>query len=96
MFSSVRCATVVLNTSLFEHINTVHETKRTWQAGHGKNEWQWKTTTVYEKDKPFKCTVCGVGFAIEDTLKRHILFVHEGEKTFKCRECDSTFIDRSS
>ena len=84
--------------------NSVHEGKNVFHCNVCNSAlchcsgFKYKTNlfeqinTVHEENKPFKCTVCGVGFAMEDTLKRHISVVHEGEKTFKFRECDSTSI----
>ena len=39
---------------------------------------------VHEGKKPLKCDICDHIFSQNGSLKRHMLPVHDGYKTFKC------------
>ena len=55
---------------------------------------RWKNvSSVHERKKPFKCSLCDSSFSSKQHMNRHITSVHEGKKqlTFKCSECDSSF-----
>lgn len=63
------------------------------KSDQGKSE-----LPVINKDKKHQCSNCEAGFTRKNSLKRHMLFVHEGIKPlkqFKCSECDSSFERKS-
>ena len=42
-------------------------------------------------DQSFQCDVCKSFFKYKQSLKRHIISVHEKKKGFKCNICAATF-----
>ena len=42
-------------------------------------------------DKSFECDICKSLFKYKQSLKRHIISVHEKKKGFKCNICTDTF-----
>ena len=51
-------------------------------------------TTVHERKKSFKCSICDASFARKPHLKGHMESVHEGKKPFKCDICDASFTSK--
>jgi len=49
---------------------------------------------VHERIRPFKCEVCGKGFANAANLKTHHV-VHTGEKPHACELCGGTFTQKA-
>ena len=41
----------------------------------------------FSGEKPYKCTVCGRGFAQLTNLQRHVL-THTGQKPHRCQHCN--------
>ena len=65
-------------------------------ASFQKNIWigmsmQFTKTILLKK---LKCHDSNIGFLRKDHLERHILIVHEGEKSFKCVTCDNSFTSK--
>ena len=39
--------------------------------------------------KSFKCDICDFSCSQYTNINRHVAFVHEGKKPFKCDTCDT-------
>ena len=48
----------------------------------------------HEGNKPFVCHICAATFRQKQSLKTHVLSIHEGKK-FECNICESQFLKRS-
>ena len=46
--------------------------------------------------KKFKCDRCELSFAVEQSLKRHVMAVHDLIKPFECPECKKAFNDKGN
>ena len=54
-----------------------------------------KEKLEHQKAAHTKCSVCGLSFHSTQSLKIHILSVHEKQKPFKCQKCDYRCSQRS-
>ena len=53
--------------------------------------------TIVHKDKYHnECGICGKKLKTEVNLKKHISYVHDGRKTFKCSMCEANFVRSGS
>ena len=82
-----------LNTSLRQHIISIHEKKNCFQykeenSTSVKSYMKNHVIAVHEKSRRFKCNECNFTSSRNVRLVRHIKSVHLQEKFFQCTECD--------
>ena len=53
--------------------------------------FNYKNDNMNDKQKFLKCDKCGKEFSQSQSLKEHVLFVHEGIKNHVCDSCGKAF-----
>ena len=46
---------------------------------------------VHEKQRDYKCQICGKDFGLKQILERHLKIVHEKRRDYKCNYCSKEF-----
>ncbi|KAA8498900.1 Protein glass [Porphyridium purpureum] len=64
--------------------------------GHAQAKWRNYASPCGQQGclcRPWKCPErdCGMAFAQKNTLKKHVVCVHQKKKAFKCDKCDACF-----
>ena len=47
--------------------------------------------TVHDKQKNYKCEICGKKFGLKTNLNTHVKTVHEKQRNYKCKLCGKGF-----
>ena len=46
---------------------------------------------MHEKQKDYKCDICGKEFGLKATLRDHIASMHKKKRKYKCDYCSKKF-----
>ena len=95
------CGKTLHNTSIKQHIKSVHEKIKDFQCPKCGKAFSEKASLkdhdkIHTGIRDFGCDQCGKTYRRSDRLKNHIRVVHEGRKDYVCSDCGKSFGDSNN